>query len=295
VGVWAGNADNEPMYKISGIAGAAPIWHDFMEEALKGTPPHDFPRPDGIVDVEICETSGLLPTEYCPRRRTEVFIKGTEPTRYDDTYVPIAIDSATGLLWTDTVGTSTALSVNSVEACRGPRVERVYRLFPPDAADWARKQGIPEPPQEDCRLQMANAKWQMADGGLQVAKADSGKANAALIVTSPSPNSVFELSPQLPPDLQQIEVSARLGDLTPFSPSPSGRAPVPERSEGRGGGVRSVTLLVDGQSIATFTAAPYRALWRLAPGEHQVQAIGVNSDGQQVESETIRFEVTGGE
>jgi len=30
-GVWAGNTDGHPMKKVSGIAGAAPIWHDFME------------------------------------------------------------------------------------------------------------------------------------------------------------------------------------------------------------------------------------------------------------------------
>ena len=34
VGVWAGNTDGHPMKKVSGIAGAAPIWHDFMEGVL---------------------------------------------------------------------------------------------------------------------------------------------------------------------------------------------------------------------------------------------------------------------
>ena len=33
-GVWAGNTDGHPMKKVSGIAGAAPIWHDFMEGVL---------------------------------------------------------------------------------------------------------------------------------------------------------------------------------------------------------------------------------------------------------------------
>ena len=30
-GVWVGNADNQEMEHISGITGAAPIWHDVME------------------------------------------------------------------------------------------------------------------------------------------------------------------------------------------------------------------------------------------------------------------------
>ena len=33
-GVWAGNADGRPMKKVSGVAGAAPIWHEFMEGVL---------------------------------------------------------------------------------------------------------------------------------------------------------------------------------------------------------------------------------------------------------------------
>ncbi len=33
-GVWAGNTDGRPMKQISGVAGAAPIWHDFMEAVL---------------------------------------------------------------------------------------------------------------------------------------------------------------------------------------------------------------------------------------------------------------------
>lgn len=33
-GVWAGNADGRPMKKVSGVAGAGPIWHDFMAGVL---------------------------------------------------------------------------------------------------------------------------------------------------------------------------------------------------------------------------------------------------------------------
>jgi hypothetical protein len=33
-GVWAGNSDGRPMRNSSGITGAAPIWHDFMERVL---------------------------------------------------------------------------------------------------------------------------------------------------------------------------------------------------------------------------------------------------------------------
>ena len=45
VGVWTGNADNEPMGHVSGVTGAGPIWHDFMEEALKAEPIREFREP----------------------------------------------------------------------------------------------------------------------------------------------------------------------------------------------------------------------------------------------------------
>ncbi|MCC7361793.1 MAG: transglycosylase domain-containing protein [Anaerolineales bacterium] len=74
VGVWVGNADYTPMVNTSGVTGAAPIWHQFMEGALAGraTP---FARPAGIVERTICAVSGAEPSEFCPgdQQRSEVF------------------------------------------------------------------------------------------------------------------------------------------------------------------------------------------------------------------------------
>ena len=46
-GVWVGNDDNSPMQKVTGGALPVAIWHDFMTEALAGTPPTDVTRPSG--------------------------------------------------------------------------------------------------------------------------------------------------------------------------------------------------------------------------------------------------------
>ncbi len=261
VGVWVGNADNEPMYKITGITGAGPIWRDFMEEALKSKPARAFARPQGLVDVEICDTSGLLPTEECPRIRTETFIAGTEPVRVDDTYRSVAIDGATSLLWAD--------------GCAGPRIEQVFHILPPEAHDWGLKQGIPEPPEMDCK----GGAVTQGRGAVRTA-GDAGTWSAApqltgprLVVTSPAPNSTFALTPQLPEDLQRIEVSARLN------------APVV---------VGDVRLMVDGQPIGNFARPPYRTLWQLSAGEHTVQAVGTDADGGRVESEPVKFRVDAG-
>jgi penicillin-binding protein 1A len=44
-GVWVGNDDNSPMQKVTGGVLPVTIWHDFMTDALAGTPPRDVARP----------------------------------------------------------------------------------------------------------------------------------------------------------------------------------------------------------------------------------------------------------
>lgn len=75
VGVWVGNNYNEPMDRVAGSLGAAPIWRLLMEEFLKGTPVEKFEVPDDVVKVSSCgvkeakQSAGII----------EYFIKGTEP------------------------------------------------------------------------------------------------------------------------------------------------------------------------------------------------------------------------
>jgi 1A family penicillin-binding protein len=129
VGVWAGNADYEPMRDVSGVSGAAPIWHQFIRAVLTGTPERSFSRPAGMVRVEVCALSGLLPTEACPYRRQEWLISGTEPTQPDNLYKQVTIDTATGRL---------------ADADTPPerRVTQLVLDLPPQAQPWARSQGL---------------------------------------------------------------------------------------------------------------------------------------------------------
>jgi membrane peptidoglycan carboxypeptidase len=121
-GVWIGNSDNEEMAFVSGLKGAAPIWHAVMEYALQGEAMVDFPRPDGLVERTVCALSGHLPTEHCPTV-TELFIPGTEPTEQCQIHQVFRVNRETGRLCT--VHTP-------AELCE----ERVYEAYPPEAADW---------------------------------------------------------------------------------------------------------------------------------------------------------------
>lgn len=98
VATWVGNNDNSPMnpYLVSGITGAAPIWHKLMVQALKGKPDIWPKQPDGIVGAQICTISGLLPGDSGCTTRFEYFIKGTIPTERENLKQTVVIDKDTG-------------------------------------------------------------------------------------------------------------------------------------------------------------------------------------------------------
>jgi len=183
VGVWVGNADNSPMRDVSGITGAAPIWHDVMETLLRGMPTVDFTPPEGLVRVEICADSGLLPNPDCPHRRLEWFIQGKEPTRVCDWHRAVPIDRLSGLV--------------AGPNCPPEFVERrVFTFWPAEALDWVRAQGLPEPPTATCPLH----------AGGQAAEIPGAQG---LALVSPDPNGVYRLSAALPAHVQALELSAR--------------------------------------------------------------------------------------
>ena len=180
-GVWVGNADNTPMVKVSGISGAGPIWHEFMRQVLRGQPELTFTRPDGLVRAEVCATSGLLPTPYCPQTIWEWFIEGTVPTEHDTLYRPFEIDRCAD-------GEQLATADTPPEC----REERVYLVLPPEARDWAQKYGIPQPPTADA----------VDAASVSVAQNDTPSAR----ILYPDPYTVFRLSPIVPPETQQIRL-----------------------------------------------------------------------------------------
>ncbi len=82
VATWVGNNDNSPMspYLVSGVSGAAPIWHQIMAKILAGQPDEWPKKPDDVVGLQICSLTGLKPNPDSPcETRFEYFIKGQEP------------------------------------------------------------------------------------------------------------------------------------------------------------------------------------------------------------------------
>ncbi len=135
VAVWVGNNDNEAMKDVTGLSGAAPIWHDVMAYYLRDKPAEWYLRPPGLLDLRVDTVSGLLPTEYSPATVAEMFLEGSEPKIEDTVHQVFRINRDNGKL--ATVYTPPEL----VE-------ERVYEVYPPEADDWARDNDIPQPPTE---------------------------------------------------------------------------------------------------------------------------------------------------
>jgi membrane peptidoglycan carboxypeptidase len=278
VGVWVGNADNTPMKGVSGISGAGPIWHDFMLAVTRDRPPLSFARPDGLVRVEVCADSGLLPLGVeeqrsggaeerrnpspqpllasaplpvpCPQRRYEWFIADTEPTEVDREHVQLAVDVRTG---------------RPADATTPPEdvePQMIWQL-PPEYAAWARENSVPQLAQSE------------------LSPVARGKGNALLLprtsapllsLTSPDPNRVYTLDPSLPSSAQQVPLTALPGEALGEVAGP-------------------ITVLEDGVPLAVVAAPDYTAWWPLTTGQHTFRAVATRANGTHVESAPVTVRV----
>jgi membrane peptidoglycan carboxypeptidase len=64
MGVWAGNNNDSPMINVTGVDGAAPIWHDSMLLAEGGRPITDFHNPGGLVRNTVSYPEGITTTDW---------------------------------------------------------------------------------------------------------------------------------------------------------------------------------------------------------------------------------------
>ncbi len=287
VGVWAGNADNEPMRHVTGVMGAAPIWHDVMEALLKGRPVREFVEPPGMVRLEVCADSGLLPAASnqlsaissqlarCPRTVTELFIEGTQPARSDDWHRLLTLDARNGLL----AGPGCSPQFTT---------RKLFTLYPAEAQDWARRRGIAEAPgtysplcpggeqiavsgQQSAVSRRPSAVGLVATSNVQLPTSNfQSPTPYSLLLTSPDQGSRYRLAPEIPRAMQQVVVAVRPGD---------------------GVTLRQVTLLVDGRPLATLAAPPYQSLWPMAVGTHVITAVGVDGQGNELRGNSVTIEV----
>lgn len=73
VGVWVGNFSGEPMWDVSGITGAAPVWLEIMNYLHHSSPSAPPKAPVGVVKKQVEFQAGI------EQNRDEWFLNGTEP------------------------------------------------------------------------------------------------------------------------------------------------------------------------------------------------------------------------
>jgi membrane peptidoglycan carboxypeptidase len=156
VGVWVGNADYTPMENITGLTGAAPMWAEFMQLAVKqlaGDNPSTFVRPGGIAERVICSVSGTEPSKWCPQQRSELFAADQPPLpQSEDLWKRVEFDTWTGLAASAACDQFTdekmAINVKDRWAIRWMRQEQAGQ-------NWVQEMGFSDPlffvPERECR------------------------------------------------------------------------------------------------------------------------------------------------
>ncbi|RZL01791.1 MAG: penicillin-binding protein 1C [Rubrivivax sp.] len=75
VGVWVGNASGEPMWDVSGVSGAAPVWRAVMDELQRGG--HALPASASSMPANVVAAPVTFERQLEPARQ-EWFLAGTE-------------------------------------------------------------------------------------------------------------------------------------------------------------------------------------------------------------------------
>jgi penicillin-binding protein 1C len=179
VGVWVGNFDGRPMADVSGVSGAAPLWHALMLWLHRGEEPALPPRPPGQQRREVCVLSGHLPGPSCAERAVEYFPRDRPLPGICPLHRLARVERASGLL--------------AGPACPAAAVEeRVFLDLPVGARAWGRRTG---------RALLPEA-WSPRCPG------ETGRGVTAVRVVEPHPDAVFRRDSRLPASAQQIELRA---------------------------------------------------------------------------------------
>ncbi len=308
----------------------AGLWRALMQYALQDLPAESWAAPAGIVQREVCDPSGMLPSPACPNVVPEIFLSGNEPQQEDTLYQALAINRESGLL--ATVFTPPEL----VE-------ERVYLMIPPQARAWAEAAGIPAPPTayDTITLPPVNPDVHItsptlfADGRGTIpivgsATGDdfafyrleygSGLNPARWIrigndVSTPVREGLLAewdtrdlnglyilrlLVAHVDGRLEQATVALLLDNTPPqvtlLSPASGATVTLAEgeamllRAEVNDSGLAKVSFYMDGNLLAELTEAPFEVLWAGTPGRHSLHLVATDRAGN-VTSVRAAFQV----
>jgi penicillin-binding protein 1C len=164
-----------------------------MRAALTGQPGTNFIQPQGMVQVEVCALSGLLPGDDCPYRRREWFLAGTQPVKTDTFYQRVTLDNRTGLLADETTPPEN-------------QIEQLALDLPPTLHPWARAEGL-----SLLADLLGTGGENMAEKTATTAGSVQALSANTLRLISPDPHTIYRISPSLPLEAQKLRFEAIAG------------------------------------------------------------------------------------
>ncbi|MDF9407403.1 penicillin-binding protein 1A [Pelotomaculum isophthalicicum JI] len=101
--VWIGYDNPTAMPQAFGSTYPAGIWREIMSKALSNVTVKEFPRPTGLVTATVDGKSGLLPGPNTPGDSlvTDLFTEGTVPSESDNIHVFVEVCATSGQLPTE--------------------------------------------------------------------------------------------------------------------------------------------------------------------------------------------------
>jgi penicillin-binding protein 1C len=153
VGVWVGNFDGTPMEGVSGITGAAPLFHAVMDAAMRGREPAPFAVDRAAyIRARVCPLSGEAASDACPHA-IEEWVPAGKPLD------PCSMHMTIGA--------------------------HVVERFPPEYAAWARSVGRDASPSslsaDGIPASAVRIAWP-ADGSTFLVEPDRSRASQALAI-----------------------------------------------------------------------------------------------------------------
>ena len=261
IGVWVGNASGEPMWNVSGVSGAAPVWADVMNQLHANRPSRAPTPPAGVVQQAIAYgprslQPGAQPIEVA---RQEWFVRGTEQAQFT---VPAALlsdavaayPSGSARPARNAASASGAAQVTGA-APRSARVGATQQRSLRQHAGLAASGAASAAATRQADTVTPPAWWSASDGASPQPKAAH--------ITAPPSGTIVALDPDMPPDNQRLQF----------------------KSDATGAQAAQLRWQINGRDMGKGP----RLAWLPMPGRHTVKLVDASG---QVLDET-RIEVRG--
>jgi penicillin-binding protein 1C len=126
VGVWVGNADGQPMWDVSGVTGAAPIWAAIVGYLHRRVPSVAPRVPAGVVQTRVRFDGNIEPA------RDEWFVDGTQTQTVGLAANAISTGNATGIANMPRTSDKTAVSSSNAAPHIGSPTDGTLFALDPD-------------------------------------------------------------------------------------------------------------------------------------------------------------------